>query len=67
MMLYTSFKRAIDYFGEDQAVREMRKHIAWYIKGIKNCTEIKNKINFEKNSEEVIDILEAYKLQLGIL
>ena len=26
---------------EYKAVREMRKHAAWYIKGLNNCTEVK--------------------------
>lgn len=55
---------AIEYHGEGKAVREMRKHIAWYIKGLKKCTEIKNKINIEKNSEDVLNILNKYKEEL---
>ena len=31
--------------GEYTAVREMRKHIAWYIKGIPNAAEIRNSVN----------------------
>lgn len=52
---------AINYFGEDRAVREMRKHISWYIKSMRNCTEIKDKINAEKKSENVFKILNEYK------
>lgn len=55
------FNLAIYYNGEAKAVREMRKHIAWYIKGMKNCTEIKNKINYEKHAINVIEILQEYK------
>ncbi|MFD3155561.1 tRNA dihydrouridine synthase DusB [Haloimpatiens sp. FM7330] len=54
-------KRAVFYHTENTAVREMRKHIAWYIKGMKNCTEIKDKINREEKSESVIKILSEYK------
>lgn len=54
-------KLAIHYHGEAKAVREMRKHIAWYIKGIRNCTDIKNKINAEKDSKNVMNILLEYK------
>ncbi|KEI09950.1 hypothetical protein Z957_03115 [Clostridium sp. K25] len=60
-MCIRHLKLAIQYHGELKAVREMRKHIAWYIKGIKNCTDIKNKINIEKESENVIKILMEYK------
>lgn len=48
------------YYGEDRAVREMRKHIGWYIKGIKNCTEIKNSVNTEKKIDKVFNILNEY-------
>jgi tRNA-dihydrouridine synthase B len=58
------YRRALFYFGEDKAVREMRKHIGWYIKGLKNCTEIKNAVNVEKGSAKVIEILEQYKSEL---
>ena len=55
------YRRAIYYNGEDRAVREMRKHIAWYIKGLRNSKEIKDKINCEKKSENVFKILNEYK------
>lgn len=64
-MCIRHLKLAIEYHGEDKAVREMRKHIGWYIKGIKNCTEIKNKVNVEKHSSDVINILIDYKEQLS--
>lgn len=63
-MCIRHLKLAIQYHGEIKAVREMRKHIAWYIKGIKNCTDIKNKINVEKESDNVIKILTEYKSML---
>ena len=31
--------------GEYTAVREMRKHVAWYIKGIPHAGEIRNQVN----------------------
>lgn len=45
---------------EKKAVREMRKHIGWYIKGLRDCTEVKNKINKEKTAKGVYYILEKY-------
>lgn len=35
----------VDYKGEYIGVREMRKHIGWYIKGIPHCAEMRVKIN----------------------
>jgi len=52
------------YYGEDRAVREMRKHIGWYVKGIKNCTEIKNSVNTEKKIDNVFIILKEYRQTL---
>ncbi|WP_186431211.1 tRNA dihydrouridine synthase DusB [Clostridium sp. BSD9I1] len=65
-MCVEHFKRAIYYHGEHKAVREMRKHVSWYIKGLKNCTNIKNMINNEKESQRVLDILLQYKEELRI-
>lgn len=31
--------------GEYTAIREMRKHVAWYVKGMRNATIIRNQIN----------------------
>ncbi len=61
------YNRAIQYNGEDKAVREMRKHIAWYLKGLKNSKEIKESINCEKSSKNVISILTEYKNNLELI
>jgi len=58
------YKKSLEYDKEEKAVREMRKHIALYIKGLKNCTDIKNDVNICKESKEVIDILQRYKESL---
>lgn len=60
-MCLKHYDLALKYNGEYKAVREMRKHSAWYIKGIKNCTDIKNKLNLETNPEKVKGILKDYK------
>jgi len=58
------YKRAIEYFGEFKAIREMRKHIGWYVKGMKSSTELKNVINYVNTSEKVLEILLEYKIKL---
>lgn len=35
----------LEYKGEYTGIREMRKHISWYIKGLKNASNVKNMIN----------------------
>lgn len=63
-MCMKHYKTALKYYNKNRVVREMRKQVAWYIKGIKNCTEIKCDINTAKTSEEAIEILEEYKQNL---
>ena len=46
--------------GEVVGVKEMRKHIAWYIKGMKNSNEVKNKINTISDQREMKNILLNY-------
>ena len=40
---------------------EIRNHIAWYLKGLKNSNEIKNKVYLTTNISDIIFILEEYK------
>ncbi len=49
---------------EKVAVLEIRNHIAWYLKGLKGSNEIKNKIFITKNINDIIKILEDYKINM---
>lgn len=46
--------------GEKVGVREMRKHAAWYLKGMKNSNEIKNMINKIENKRDIEQLLLEY-------
>lgn len=46
---------------EKLAVLEIRNHIAWYLKGLPNSNEIKNKIFLQKNISVIIEILNEYR------
>ena len=46
--------------GEYTGIREMRKHIAWYTKGMKNSSEIRNRINTITAKEELVKALTEY-------
>lgn len=50
--------------GEYIAVKQMRKHIAWYIKGMRNSNRVKNEINRLNSRKEVEITLKAYLEQL---
>ncbi|MEW8955097.1 tRNA dihydrouridine synthase DusB [Clostridium sp.] len=60
-MCINHYNLAVKYSGEYRAVREMRKHIGWYIKGMSDSLDLKTKINTIDNSKEVIDLLNEYK------
>lgn len=46
--------------GEYTGIREMRKHLAYYTKGMKNSSIIRDKINKIENKDELIETLETY-------
>ncbi len=46
---------------EKLAVLEIRNHIAWYLNGLPNSNEIKNKIFLQKNISVIIEILNEYR------
>lgn len=62
--LYKIIKKHYDLLselkGEYIAVREMRKHISWYIKGLPLATQIRNQINMLGSKEEVLELLYMY-------
>ena len=49
------------YKGEHCAVKEMRKHMGWYIKGLKNATEVRRIINTLNTKSEVAEVLKQYR------
>ena len=45
---------------EITAIREMRKHIAWYTKNMPNSSEFRNEINKIENKNELIKKVEEF-------
>ena len=50
---------------EKVAILEMRSHIAWYIKGMPDCINIKREIFKANNEEEIRNILKNYLNKLS--
>ena len=50
----------IDYKGEYIGVREMRKHMAWYMKGLPGAAELRGKLNHAENMEQLGVLLRGY-------
>lgn len=51
---------AIAEKGEYVGIREMRKHICWYLKNLKDSSKVRQVINGLESKEEVIKTLEEY-------
>ena len=51
---------AIQDKGEYVAIKEMRKHLSFYIKNGKDASKIRDKINRSENRKELIACLEEY-------
>ena len=54
------FELLLEEKGEYTATREIRKHIAWYVKGMKNATVMREAINRVESKEEFEKILREY-------
>ncbi len=54
------FSLLLDEKGEYTATREIRKHIAWYVKGMPNASEMRDKINSVETENEFKKILKEY-------
>lgn len=64
-MCMRHYELAIKYDGEYKAVREMRKHASWYIKGLPRCTELRGIMNTIDSSKEVLELLMNYRDELS--
>jgi len=54
------YRMMIEYKGENTAVKEMRKHIAWYLKGMPGATRLRTEINTMASAGEVLGMLEEF-------
>jgi len=58
------FQYLLEIKNENVAVKEIRSHALWYLKGFPNNADIKNKITSAKTKEEFLNIIESYKPEL---
>ena len=50
----------IEEKGEEVAIKEMRKQLSWYIKGLKDSSQIRDKINKIPEKKELIKEIQQY-------
>jgi len=51
--------------GEEHAAREMRKHVAWYIKGLPNSARVREQVNRTRTATELTALLRDYLGELA--
>ena len=54
------FELEQELFGEKLAVLQMRKHIAWYVHGMREASRFRETINALDSAQAVLDALEAF-------
>ena len=57
-VLKEHFELLLKYKGEYTATREIRKNIAWYVKGMPNASRFKNNINLIDSKEKFYEIID---------
>ncbi|NLY42965.1 MAG: tRNA dihydrouridine synthase DusB [Clostridiaceae bacterium] len=50
----------VQYKGEYVGIREARKHVSWYVKGLRNASRIKEMVNRVNTLEEMEKVLTQY-------
>lgn len=58
------YKLSLKYKKEKLVIAQMRKHISWYTKGLKNSSNIRQSINSIDNKDQIFDLLNKYKKEL---
>jgi tRNA-dihydrouridine synthase len=51
--------------GEYVGIREMRKQVAWYLKGVRGSSEVRRSVNTIQDPTELIQLLESLKTSGG--
>ncbi len=51
--------------GEFVAAKEMRKHVAWYIKGLPHSARVREQVNRTRTAVEMVDLMQRYLEELA--
>ncbi len=54
------YRLSIEFYGKEKAVREMRKHLSWYTKGLSEGSLFRTRINTMTQSIDVIQEIETF-------
>ena len=60
-MILRHASMAIDYKGEYTAIREMRKHVAWYTHGYPCSTRLRSLVNEVESYDQLVSLMDEYR------
>jgi nifR3 family TIM-barrel protein len=55
----------VESVGEAAAAREMRKHVAWYVKGLPHSARVREQVNRTRTAAEMVALMHAYLDELS--
>lgn len=59
-MALRHYQLEVELFGERRGMLEMRKHIAWYVRGMKGAARFRDAVYAMERPEDVLDALRAF-------
>ena len=59
-MILRHYRLMLESRPEKIAVREMRKHIGWYVKGMKGAALLRSEINHCPDAREALSLIRRY-------
>jgi nifR3 family TIM-barrel protein len=59
-MIHHHFSLIQNYYGEENAAHQIRKHLYWYTKGLPNCTVFHSKLSSLKRKETLFEAIHLY-------
>lgn len=55
----------VESVGEVAAAREMRKHVAWYVKGLPHSAKVREAVNRTQSADQLATLLRDYRVDLA--
>lgn len=56
-MILRHAQMAVELKGEYTGIREMRKHVGWYLHGVEHAAKLRNKVNYAETYDELEDLI----------
>jgi tRNA-dihydrouridine synthase len=60
-MCQEHYTRLAKLKGPDKAIKEMRKHTAWYLKGIRGANKMRNQIGQINTREDLLELFDQIR------